>query len=110
MDRHRHDLDVQGGLARVADEIGINGETGNPGQPVAGKDEWPAVSVLARHARVNKDVLELSGAATTQWSQPQAGLPVSDVQTSTQAQMRHLRIITTRAASDVQLGGLSADR
>jgi hypothetical protein len=62
-------------LARLARQVSVDGDAGHPGQPVAGEDERPGVSLFARDARVHEDVLQLSAATPTHRPHPQAGPP-----------------------------------
>jgi hypothetical protein len=66
---------MQPGLTWDAHEVRVDGDAGNPRQPLAGEDKGPGVALLTRHARVNKDVLKLAGATAADRPHGQARPP-----------------------------------
>ena len=60
-------------------QVGVDGETGNPCELLAREDERPAIALFARHARVDKDVLQLARAAAAGRPKSKARAPESHV-------------------------------
>jgi hypothetical protein len=93
---------VDGRLAGTARRVSVEGDARHPGELVASKNQGPPVPLFARHARVNKDVLQLAGAATAHRPQPQTGSPVSNPQLRSSAKVRGAWIVAPRADRNLE--------
>ena len=91
--------------------VGIHSDTGYPGQPVARKDERPGVAFLAWHASVDKDVLKLPFAATTQRAhrQTRPAKPKTDVM-KIGFQVHRFQVVTADAPSHLKARARAALR
>src|SRR2546430_48747 len=92
--RHRRDRNVNAARSGRAHEVGIDRDPGDPRQPFVREHERPTVALLARHVRVDEDVLHLPGAAAAQGAHAQTRSPKTDVQPQSGAKMRHLAVAT----------------
>jgi hypothetical protein len=89
---------MEGLLAGTARGVGVDSQTGHPGQLLARENKRPRVPFLAWHARVYKDVLELSAPATTLGSEPQARPPISEEEPSAFPKVGGLAVVAAQAA------------
>src|ERR1700694_2653225 len=64
-------------LALRRGEVGFYREPGDPREPFAREDQRPRVAVLARHACVDEDVLQLARAAASGRPHAKAGPAVA---------------------------------
>jgi hypothetical protein len=85
-----------------ARHICINSDTGNPCQPLAGKNEGPGVSLFAGHARVDEDVLELACPAASARTHREAWCAKAKAKIQTQVEVSSVAIATPRTARDFE--------
>jgi hypothetical protein len=78
----------------TARKVSVDGDARYPREHVAGEDEWPGVSLVTGHPRIDKDVLQLSRAEPTQRAHPQARPAEAQVQIQARSQVRRLRDVT----------------
>ncbi len=72
-------------LTSAAGGVFVESHARNPGQPVTGKNQRPAVTVLARHSRVHEDVLELARASPADRSHAKARRAIAQAQLQTRS-------------------------
>src|SRR5689334_17995004 len=89
-------------LAFRGHELGVDGVTGNPRQPLAREHEREGVTLLARDARVDEDVLQLARAAAAGRPQAQAGSAIADVQLDARAEVDGVSLLAARAAPHLE--------
>src|SRR5260370_27384804 len=82
-------------LVRDTCEVSVDGEARDPRELVSGEDEWPRIAVLSRHARVDKDVLQLACAMAAKRTHPKSGPPTPVSPMEPRAQVCHLPGIPT---------------
>jgi hypothetical protein len=98
---------MYGIFTRRAGQVGVNGHSGYPGQPVAREHQRPGVAIFARHSRVHKDVLELARTPAAQRSHPKAWTAEADREFMAGAKMCDPTIAAARATCDHESGLLS---
>ena len=89
-------------LTGEAREVGIDRVARHPGQPRARKHERPGIPILARHPRVDKDVLKLAGPAAARRTHPEAGPTMAKMQLEAATEVDGLAIVASRAAPDLE--------
>src|SRR5438309_11177292 len=94
---------MEGLLAGTARGVGVDSQAGHPGQLLACENKRPRVPFLARHARVYKDVLELSAPATTLGSEPQARPSMSEVEPHALSKVGGLTVVAALAGRHYEL-------
>src|SRR5207245_11799637 len=95
--RHVHLLDRE-----AARKVGVDRKTRDPGQPVARKDQRPRITLFTRHSRVDKDVLQLAGAAAPEGAHPKPGTPVADTQLKSPLKVYRRGVVAAGAAPHLE--------
>ncbi len=98
------------GLARNTHEVSVQGDSGDPGQPLSGEDQRPRVAFLSRNARVDQDVLQLARAPAAYRPHAETGAAKSNLNLHSWSQVRHAGIVAARATFDVEPGLGAGDR
>ena len=98
------------GLAGNTSQVSVHRDSWNPGEPLAGEDQWPRVALLPRNARVDQDVLQLARAPAAGGPHAKARAPKSNVNLHARAQVRSVGIVAAGAAFDVESGSSAGDR
>src|SRR2546423_10376739 len=101
---HRRDRHMQHILPWNGPQVGVDREAGNPGELLARENERPAIALFARHARVDKDVLQLARASAAGRPQSETRSPVSDAQLKPGPKVGGVAVVAAGAASDVEAG------
>src|ERR1700716_4099356 len=96
-----HDHMLTGGTRRSY-QVRVDSDPWNPGEPVGREDERPCVAVLARHARVHKDVLQLARPAAALRSHRQARPAKTQPQIDAGLEMRSAPVVAAGAAGHVK--------
>jgi hypothetical protein len=94
---------MHGGLASPSGGVRVDRDARHPGQILAGEYERPPVSLLARDARVHKDVLELPGAAAADRPHAKARSAKAEAQLQAGSQVRGAGVIASSAGAHVEL-------
>ena len=93
---------MEGQLARGAREIGVDGNSWNPGEPIARENHRPRIAIFARDTRVDQDVLELARAPPAERPHAEPWGPKSKPHREARLQMGRLRVLATTAISDLE--------
>jgi hypothetical protein len=94
---------MKGLLAGTARGVGVDRQAGHPGQLLARENKRPRIPFLAWHARVYKDVLELSAPATALGSDPQTRPSMSQVEGNAFPKVSGLALVAAQAARNHEL-------
>jgi hypothetical protein len=89
-------------LPRDGRQVRIDRQPGYPCELLSREHEWPTVALLARHARVHEDVLELARSATTGRPESKTRAPEANSQLETGAKVRGLAVVTPGAAPHLE--------
>jgi hypothetical protein len=93
-------------------EIGVDRDSRDPREPLAGEDKRPGVAILTWDACVDQDVLQLARASPTGGPHAQAWTPEPQPDVKAGAEMSRVRIVAAAAPSyveqwaDVLIGGV----
>src|SRR5882672_1293621 len=99
---------MQGRFAFRTPKIGVHGDARNPGEPVAGENQRPRIAVLARHSRVDQDVLQLARASAARGAHAQPGAPESEPDSQVGLQVSRIRIVAAIAVLYLQTRSIAA--
>src|SRR5438874_1286936 len=102
MSRHRRDRHVERLLPGNRRQVSVDGQSGNPREPLTRKHERPFIALFARHARVHKDVLELARAPSTRGPEPKARPAEADPQLEAAAKVDGVAVVAARAAGHLE--------
>jgi hypothetical protein len=83
-------------------EIGVDGDSRDPREPLAGEDQRPGVAFLTRDACVDQDVLQLARASPTGRPHAQAWPPKPQSDRKVGAEMSRVRIVAAVAPPYVE--------
>ena len=86
----------------AARKVGVDRKTRDPGQPVARKDQRPRITLFTRHSRVDKDVLQLAGAAAPEGAHPKPGSPVAHTQLKSPLKVYRFGVVAAGAAPHLE--------
>jgi hypothetical protein len=103
MVRHWRDRDVQRRRARDAREIGIDCDSGNPREAIAGENQGPRVALFSRDTRIDQDVLELARTPSADRPHAQTWTAKSKPHAKPGFQVRGPGVLTTAAFPDLEL-------
>ena len=93
---------MQRRLTRGAHQVRVDCDAGNPRQPLTGEDKGPGVALLTRHARVNKDVLQLPCATAADRPHGQARPAKTKAHIETVLQVDGFLVVATDASSHLE--------
>jgi len=93
--------------AGTARKVSVDNNAWDPGQPVARENKRPCISLFARHARVNKDVLELASASPASRAHRQARTAKAQLHVGACLEVGGVLIRAAQAPRDLEARALS---
>jgi len=93
---------VKAFLAFMCRQVRLDCDPRDPGEPFARKHKRPTIALLARHARIHEQVLQLAGASAAQRAHPQTGAPEADVDVQAGVKVSRAAVLAAGALPDLE--------